>query len=92
MKPIGEMMAALNAISTPLGCDVKMREDRTWYVSVSAEISNAPFLESPTQAAPAPEAAIREAWASYSTANKVVITLPVRRCVRWNGFMWADVP
>ena len=89
-----EMTAALNAISPPLGCEVKMRQDRTWYVSVSAEISHdGRFLESPTQAATNPEAAIREAWASYSTAKRVVYRSVngIRRDVRWNGFMWEDV-
>jgi hypothetical protein len=91
-----EKFMALKAISS--SATLGMRRPGDWYVFMPhVEIGNGSTLTSPGGGAETPEAAIEEAWATYTWLLKPTEYLVLnagyedrRRHVRWNGFMWAD--
>ncbi len=88
--------AALDALAE---IEIKIRKPGDWYVSQRVEIKNDCFLEGAYGNGDTPMAAIEDHW------NRLVTDIecrplylvaraghPNRRAVRWNGFMWQDVP
>lgn len=87
-----QKFAALNALAE---CSLMMRKPGNWYVRDQMEIARNGMLESPTQAASDPALAVEACWDQFVTnlspsAHVFVYSKNLR--VRWNGFMWVDVP
>lgn len=94
---IDEVFFALKAISGE--ASIQMRRPRDWYVSLrGVEIGGNGMLAGVGGDGKTPDEAISDAW------NKVTAVEPplflvinatnelTRRHLRWNGFMWQDVP
>lgn len=81
-------------------CDVslKMRKPGDWYVSSNMSIAGDGFLRSNYGNGQTPESAVNNHWENYTTLLSpesyiaVNQTFGPRKQVRWNGFMWEDVP
>ncbi len=82
-----------------LGADICLRKDARglWYLALrGVEIGGDGFLSSVGVHASTPESAVEKTWAQVTTANGGYVVLNAmsegRRHVRWNGFMWTDLP
>jgi hypothetical protein len=88
--------AALDALSSIRVC---IRKSCDWYVDQAVEVGGDGFLNGIYGNGGSPAEAIEDHW------HKLVTNLPVdrylvvkagniecRRHVRWNGFMWEDLP
>jgi hypothetical protein len=90
-----QKLAALQALGD---CSLRMREPGDWYVCDHIEIGGNGFLLSPTCGETTPEKAVETVWAQYVTNlpsdRHLVINAGAinRRHVRWNGYMWKDLP
>lgn len=96
-----EKWAALNALTSEFaGCEMRMHTDMMFSVAIAgrAEIGNKHMLTSLCGRGNTPEAAIDDLWRQATNLKDdefIVINASdrsKRRQVRWNGFMWADVP
>lgn len=78
---------------------LRMRKTGDWYVSCGVEVKKSPgscMLVGTYGEGTSPESAVEDHW------RKLVDELPDkaylviiganRRAVRWNGYMWADIP
>lgn len=86
--------AALNALSE---IEIKIRKPGDWYVLQRIDIKQKHTMCSVAGNGHDPEEAILDHWKQavddlpedqYLVARKG----DIRRAVRWNGFMWEDVP
>lgn len=95
-----QKFAAINALCRGVGASLKMRNPGDWYVSIPVEIGDGHFLTTigGSISAPSPVDAVEEAWNSLTRdlkpTERIIVGAgsPDRRAVRWNGFMWVDVP
>jgi hypothetical protein len=75
---------------------VKIREDKTWYVELAyLERKDKGMLVSHTSASETPVEAIEAAWEWATSPDYYLVVQALRntrRAVKWNGFMWQDVP
>lgn len=67
-----------------------------WHVSnIGAEIKDGSMLKGVGGSGSTPEAAIEDCWKEI-TDERVLLIIDAfgdrRRAVRWNGYMWQDVP
>ncbi len=75
-----------------------MRQPGDWCSSHSVEIKQRSTLTGGAGNGPTPQEAIEDEWANLTerlgSDQYLVLRAPCddRRAVRWNGFMWADVP
>jgi hypothetical protein len=86
-----EKLAAIQALS-PSGAALRMRQPGDWHVVTSISVvEEVIYLRPPTQRAPSPQAAVEEAWKSYT--SDVIVCIRGKNGVqtyhRWNGHMWA---
>lgn len=93
-----QKLAALNAISL-FGATIKMRRPGNFYVSLShVEIGNGHTLSSAGESGGSPELAVVATWDALTERLKddefivLAATGTGRKHVRWNGFMWAELP
>jgi hypothetical protein len=94
-----QKFAALKSLS-PLSsdCAVFMRKPGSWYVTLgSIEIGGDGVLTMVSGDGDTPRAAIEDAWERVTSLgpNRYLVLnagSDARRHVRWNGFMWAEVP
>ena len=90
-----EKLAAFKCLSD---CSLRMREPGNWYLSDNVEVGGDGFLESPTVAESTPEQAVETMWARLVTNlphDRYLVINAMnerRRHVRWNGYMWQDLP
>lgn len=69
-----------------------------WYVHQSyVEVSDGAFLHSETGRGLTPQEAVEQHWDNHVTNLPLCNTIRIglsdnRRDVRWNGYMWVDVP
>lgn len=90
-----EKFAAIRAIRRD--AHLRMREPGNWYVSTGIEIGGDEMLRAVGESGATPEEAVEKTW-------QLIERLPLNRCIvvgaytdqrrelRWNGYMWADVP
>lgn len=89
-----QAMMALKAIGSDVY--VQMRHPGNWYCSVrGVEVGNGSTLRTPTASSPTPEDAVLAAFTDHTELkhDEYLVLRAMsdqRRCVRWNGFMWAD--
>lgn len=96
----GQKLEALKALCGEFNVSLKMRAPGDWYVETTGlEIKvNASILSSHTSRAPSPEKAVEDAWRAYVEdlpPDRYLVVGAMRssrRHVRWNGFMWQDLP
>lgn len=87
--------AALEALAE---ISIKFRKPGDWYVSQdNVEIKDSRCLVGTFGNGATPQAAIEDHWKQlvYDIGAKYLVINPAltkRRAVRWNGFMWMDVP
>lgn len=89
-----EKFAALSALGG-WNTALRMRMPGNWYLSSGIEIGGDGFLRSTGPTGATPQQAIEKAWQDYVTdlpydRYLVVHANGNERCVRWNGYMWAD--
>jgi hypothetical protein len=90
-----QKLAAINALGQ---AHVMMRKPGDWYVSqAGVEIKSGGLLKNVSGNGVNPGNAIENHWDKLTTLeDNEVVTLNAmrdsRRYVRWNGFMWVDVP
>lgn len=87
-----QKLMALKALTTT---EVKMREPGNWYVSAHARaIKSGELARSEYGNGKTPEEAVNDDWSKIAQDHPEVILTggPVRRVVRWNGYMWEDRP
>lgn len=84
---------AMNAIAR---AEVCIRGPHNWYVHQRVELKNGPMLETISGSGITPESAIDDHWSQLTDIadSQYLVTYASggRRAIRWNGFMWADVP
>lgn len=90
-----QMIAAMKAIAPDAA--IYFRGPRDWYVGRLPEVGGDGLLSGIAGRAPDPVAAIQDAWDRLIAvqAPKYLVIRAMsndRRQVRWNGFMWEDVP
>lgn len=93
-----QKFAALKALDSD--ASLKMRKPGDWYVSmtgVEVGSSASGLLTSPSAGGETPQEAVEARWdlfANLATNQYLVIDAmkDTRRHVRWNGFMWEDLP
>lgn len=73
-----------------------MREPGDWCCSHQVDIKDRYVLIGGCGNGATPEAAVLDQWERLTTRlephQHIVTRSPTHRRVRWNGFMWADVP
>lgn len=90
-----QQLAACQALSE---CVLKMRRPGDWYVLQSnVEIGGDGLLRSASGTGISPQGAIEDHFKNMTILGArqyvaVNAMQPARRQVRWNGFMWMDVP
>ena len=92
-----EKAAALNALSE---ITIKMRDINDWYVHQNIEIgaADSSVLTGSYGNGDTPHNAVEDHWNIFTSLVRpqyivLVPTRPMeRRHVRWNGYMWADLP
>jgi len=91
MLPWEQKMRALKALGR---VSIELSDPRGFCCSGNMEVGGDGFLESVAGLGMTPEAAVEEVWRKCVTelpTNMHLRTADGRR-VRWNGFMWVDVP
>lgn len=92
-----EKFAALGALA-PHAASLWMRNPGDWYVHLTGvEIGGDEMLTSPASSGKTPFEAIEECWRQHTLlpAGRYVVLNAMqttRRHVRWNGFMWQELP
>lgn len=92
-----EKFAALGALA-PYAASLWMRNPGDWYVHLKGvEIGGDGMLASPASSGKTPFEAIEKCWAEHATlpAGRYIVLNAMqttRRHVRWNGFMWQELP
>ena len=88
--------AALNAVAS---ISIRIRRPGDWYVHQDAEIGGDGILSGRWGHGTTPEEAIEDHWQLFADPGPahpkyVVINAyqENRKQLRWNGFMWVDVP
>lgn len=77
---------------------IGMREPGNWFCSHRLDIKDKHMLVGGCGNGATVEAAVLDQWERVTTkleAHQYIIVTRgdgPRRCVRWNGFMWSDVP
>lgn len=90
-----QKLHALNALAE---CRLIMREPGDWYVSQHTEVKKEgdSVLQGKYGNGRSPEEAVINHWNELTGNPKEFIVLEAcpgsRRHVRWNGFMWVDLP
>lgn len=86
---------ALNALAK---IEIRCRKARDWYVHQNTEIKADGVLIGAYGNGETPEAAIEDHWRQLVdelSPDRYIVThayRDTRRAVRWNGFMWTEVP
>jgi len=91
-----EKLAACKALGD---CALRMREPGDWYVSWSVEAvehGHPGILVGRYGNGATPQLAVEDHWSRITAPEVSALVVnamrPTRREVRWNGFMWWDVP
>lgn len=94
-----QKLQALQALIGPLDTCLGMRHPGNWYVRQrGVEIGGDGMLTGPSVSGQTPEKAVEAYWNRLTELkpNFYIVTNAMstteRRQVRWNGFMWEDVP
>jgi hypothetical protein len=92
-----QKLEAVQALVGPFGVELKMRAPGGWYVSLRLDIGGDGFLSSAAYNGTTPFAAIDQMWREITNLPEgkylvVRVADAGERRVRWNGFMWQDVP
>ena len=94
-----QKLAACKALR-PYGTGLRMRSPGDWYVEqIGLEVieeGHRGMLVGRYGNGATPEAAVEDHWAKLTASDVAAVVLnamgPDRREVRWNGFMWEDLP
>lgn len=83
-----EAMSSLSELS------VHIREPGNWYARLPrVEIKEGIVLTSACGNGNCPEAAVENLWDQVAAGQTVVVSaMSNRRVVRWNKYMWQDIP
>lgn len=86
--------AALDALAE---ISVMIRKPGDWYVSQRVEIKDGGILRGDYGNGETPQAAIEDHWRNMvdNIGSRYLVAhagTERRRAVRWNGFMWMDIP
>lgn len=90
-----EKIQALQAIAE---CTLRMRKPGNWYVSFNAGIGGDGFIRGDYGNGKNPEEAVIAHWDIFTTnlpSDRYIIVngnYKGEKRVRWNGFMWEDIP
>lgn len=90
-----QKLAAINALADS---SLKMRQPGDWYLSVPrCEVGGDGVLKSVYGDGRTPELAVEAAWLNMTQIPAELCLVlraggPDRKHVRWNGFMWKEIP
>ena len=92
----GEKALALMMLVGWQNFSLKIREDKTWYVELAhVDRHEGGLMSAHTSVSKSPEEAVEKAWEWATDSQYHLVTNSLRenwRAVKWNGFMWQDVP
>ena len=88
----------LDALNALCGHQLIMRKPGNWYVEANKEAKDGSILRGAYGNGATPQEAVEDDWRQYveelSIDQYIVIHAGrnTRREVRWNGYMWVDMP